>query len=241
VGPPHAEKHALNPWQHKQWVISPPAHADVVGAMEEVVEVDTRPDAPRRPQVCVAATSQQLGAETPGPIPALPGQPAGLDDAYERKGTAHLFLVFEPLAGHRWVQVTARRTAVAFAQVIQAWLDGHDPQAKQLVLVMDHLNTHQLASLSKTLAPAEARRRLERLERHDTPKHGSWFKMAETARRVLATPCVDRRLPDPITLTQEVAAWERQRHTAQGRVEWRGTTPDARLKLKRLDPSIQLG
>jgi hypothetical protein len=91
------------------------------------------------------------------------------------------------------------------------------------------------------LAPAEARRLMERLEMHDTPKHGSWLHRAETELRVLATPCLDRRIPDPITLSREVAAWERPRHTATCRADWRCTTPDARIKLKRLYPSIQLG
>ena len=205
------------------------------------MEVYTRPYDPRRPQVCVDETSKQLVAETRVPIPAMPGQPARLDYEYERKGTANLFMVFEPLAGHRWVQVTERRTAVDFAHVIQALVDVHYPQAEKLVLVMDNLNTHKLASWSETFAPAEARRLMERLEMHDTPKHGSWLNMAETELRVLATQGLDRRLPDPLTLTQEVAAWERQRKTAQCRVEWRFTTHDARIKLKRLYPSIQLG
>jgi hypothetical protein len=241
VCPHHAEKNALKPWQHNPWVIPPQAHADFVCAMEAVVEVYTRPDDPRRPQVGVDETSQQRVAEPRVPIPAMPGQPARLAYEYARTATAHLFMVFEPLAGHRWVQVTERRTAVDFAHVIQALVDVHYPQAEQLVLVMDHLNTPKLASWYTTFAPAEARRLLERLERHDTPKHGSWFNMAETELSVLATQCLDRRIPDPITLTQEVAAWERQRNTAQCRVEWRFTTHDARIKLKRLYPSIQLG
>ena len=171
--------------------------------MEDVLEVYTRPYDPRRLQVCVDETSQQLVAETRVPIPAMPGQPARLDYESERKGTAHLFMVFEPLAGHRWVQVTERRTAVDFAHVIQELVDVHDPQAETLVLVMYNLTTHKLASLYKTFAPAEARRLLERLEMHDTPKHGSWLNMAETELSVLATPCLDRRVPDPITLTHE--------------------------------------
>jgi hypothetical protein len=106
---------------------------------------------------------------------------------------------------------------------------------------MDPLKTHKLASLYEAFAPTEARRLLERLEIHDTPKHGSWFDMAETELSVLATQCLDRRLPDPRTLTKEVTTWERQRHTAQGWLDWRFTTHDARIKLKRPYPSIQLG
>jgi hypothetical protein len=150
-------------------------------------------------------------------------------------------MVFAPLAGQRRVTVTARRTAVDFAQVMPEVVDAQYPQAEKIVLVMDHLNTHTPASLYEAFAPAEARRLIERLEIHHTPKHGSWLTMAETELSVLATQCLDRRMPDPIPLTQEVAAWERHRNTAKCRVDWRFTTPKARIKLKRLYPSIQLG
>jgi hypothetical protein len=150
-------------------------------------------------------------------------------------------MVFEPLAGHRRVKVTERRTAVDFAHLLQEVVAVQYPQADKIVLVMDNLNTHKLASLYEAFAPAEARRLRERLELHDTPTHGSWLNMAETELSVLATPCLDRRIPHSTTLTQEVAAWERQRNAAQCRVNWRFTTPDARIKLKRLYPSIQLG
>jgi hypothetical protein len=106
---------------------------------------------------------------------------------------------------------------------------------------MDHLNTHKPASLYEAFAPAEARRLMERLEIHYTPTHGSWLHMAETERSVLATPCLDRRIPDRTTLSQEVAAWERRRNAAKCRVEWRFTTHEARIELKHLYPSIQLG
>ena len=150
-------------------------------------------------------------------------------------------MVFEPLAGQRWVKVTARRTAVDFAQLLREVVDEQYPQAEKIVLVMDHINTHKPASLYEAFAPAEARRLMERLEIHYTPKHGSWLNMAETDLSVLTTQCLDRRIPDQITLSQEVAAWERQRNAAQCRVDWRFTTQDARIKLKRLYPSIQLG
>lgn len=208
--------------------------------MEEVLAVSTRPDDSRRPQVCVEETSTPLVAETRLPIPAAPGQPERVDDEYERQGTAHLFMVFEPLAGQRRVKVTERRTAVDFAQLIRKVVDEPYPQAEQIVLVMDPLNTHQPASLSEAFPPAEARRRLARLEIHHTPKHGRWLDMAETELSVLARPCLDRRIPDATTLTQEIAAWERHRNAAKCRVEWRFTTEDARIQRKRLYPSIQL-
>ena len=222
-------------------MIPPQANAEFVCAMEDVLEVYTRPYDPKRPQVCVDETSKQLVAETRVPIPATPGQPVRIDSEYERQGTANLFMVFEPLAGQRRVKVTERRTAVDFAHLIRELVDTQYPHAEKIVLVMDNLNTHKPASLYEAYTPAEARRLMERLEIHHTPKHGSWLNMAETELSVLAAQCLNRRLPDPAILTQEVAAWERQRNTAKCRVDWRFTTHDARIKLKRLYPSIQLG
>jgi transposase len=208
--------------------------------MEDVLEVYTRPYDPQRPQVCLDETSKQLVADTRVPIPAAPGQLERIDYEYERQGTANLFMVFEPLAGQRRVKVTERRTAIDFAHVIQELVEEQYPQAEKLVLVMDNLNTHKLASLYEAFAPAEARRLTERLEIHYTPKHGSWLNMAETELSVLATQCLDRRIPDSTTLHQEVAAWEQRRNQAKCTVDWRFTTQEARIKLKRLYPSIQL-
>ena len=221
-------------------MIPPQANAEFVCAMEDVLEVYMRPYDARRPQVCVDETSKQLVAETRLPIPVAPGQPERVDYEYERQGTANLFMVFEPLAGQRRVKVTERRTAVDFAHLIREVVDEQYPQAEKIVLVMDHLNTHKPASLYEAFPPAEARRLLERVESHHTPKHGSWLDMAETELSVLARQCLDRRIPDAPTLTQEIAAWERHRNAAQCRVEWRFTTEDARIHLKRLYPSIQL-
>jgi DDE superfamily endonuclease len=200
-------------------VIPPQANAEFVCAMEDVLEVYTRPYDPQRPQVCVDETSKQLVAETRTPIPATPGQPQRVDDEYERRGTAHLFMSFEPLAGKRHVKVTERRTAVDFAELLRDLVDAPYPQAEKIVLVMDNLNTPKPASLYEAFPPAEARRRLERLEIHDTPTPGRWLNRAETERSVLATPCVDRRLPDATTLTPEVAAWAGHCHVSKGRVE----------------------
>jgi DDE superfamily endonuclease len=208
--------------------------------MEDVLEVYTRPYDPQHPQVCLDETSKQLVAETRVPIPAAPGQPERIDYEYARQGTANLFMVFEPLAGQRRVKVTERRTAIAFAHVIQELVDEQYPPATKLVLVMDNLNTHKPASLYEAFAPAEARRLMERLEVHYTPKHGSWLNMAETELSVLATQCLDRRIPDRTTLHQEVAAWQQRRDQAKCTVDWRFTTQEARIKLKRLYPSIQL-
>lgn len=237
----HAQQNALKPWQEKQGVIPPQANAALVCAMEDGLEVYTRPYDPRHPQVCLDETSQQRVAETREPMPVAPGQAERVDDAYARTGTAHLCMLFEPLVGQRQVKVTERRTAVDCAHVIQALVDEPYPQAETMVLVMDNLNTHTPASLYAAFAPTEARRLTERLAIHYTPKHGRWLNMAETELSVLAKQCLDRRIPDPTTLTQAVAAWEQQRHAAKCRVNWRFTTQDARIKLKRLYPSIQPG
>jgi hypothetical protein len=170
VCPHHTHKTALKPWQHTQGVIPPQATADVGCARENVLEVYTRPSAPTRPQVCVDDTSQLLVADTRVPIPAAPGRPARVEDAYERQGTAPLLMVFEPLARPRRGNVTARRTAVDFAPLRRELVDSQEPQADKLVLVMDTLNPPKPASRADALDPAEARRLLERLERHDTPQ-----------------------------------------------------------------------
>jgi hypothetical protein len=220
-------------------VIPPKANAEFVCAMEDVLEVYTRPYDPLRPQVCLDECSKQLVAETRSPLPAEPGQAERYDCEYERCGTANLFMLFEPLAGKRHVKVTERRTAVDFAHVIRDVADVHYPDAEKIVLVMDNLNTHKPASLYQAFAPEEARRLTERLEIHYTPKHGSWLDMAEIELSALATQCLDRRIADAETLAGEVAAWQVRRNADGCTVDWRFKTEDARIKLKRLYPSIQ--
>jgi hypothetical protein len=237
----HAEKNDLKPWLQKRWVIPPQANAEFVCAMEDVLEVYKRPHDPERPVVCVDETSKQLIGETRTPIPAAPGRPERIDYEYERHGTANLFMLFEPLAGWRHVEVTDRRTAVDFATVLRDLSDRYYPQARKIVLVMDNLNTHKLASLYEAFAPEEARRLAERFEIHYTPKHGSWLDMAETELSVLARQCLKRRIDNRDDLKREVAAWEKRRNEAESVVDWRFTTANARIKLKRLYPSIQDG
>ena len=221
-------------------MIPPKANADFVCAMEDVLEVYTRPYDPQRPMVCLDESSKQLVKETRRPIPARPGQPRRVDYEYERNGTANLFMVFEPLAGRRRVKVTDRRTTADFAEVVRQLADKWYPKAEKIILVMDNLNTHKPASLYEVFEPKEARRLLERLEIHYTPKHGSWLDMAETELGVLNNQCLDRRVPNKTTLRSEVAAWEKSRNKARCKINWRFTTKDARIKLKRLYPSFQV-
>ena len=208
--------------------------------MEDVLEVYQRPYDPQRPVVCFDEQSRQLTKETRRAIPAAPGRPARVDYEYERNGTANLFMIFEPLAGKRRVKVTDRRTALDFAEVIRELVDSY-PTAEKIVLVMDNLNTHKMASFYKAFSPDEACRLIERLEVHYTPKHGSWLDMAETELSVMTKQCLRRRIPDKPALVSEITAWESSRNAARCRIDWRFTTANARIKLKRLYPSIQVG
>jgi hypothetical protein len=220
-------------------VIPAQANAEFVCAMEDVLEVYKRPEDPELPVVCLDETSKQLIGETRTPIAAAPGRPERIDYEYERRGTANLFMAFEPLAGWRWVKVTQRRTAVDFAEVLRELSDVYYPDAKKIVLVMDNLNTHKRASLYEAFAPAEARRLAERFEIHYTLKHGSWLDMAETELSVLSRQCLNRRIDNMDDLKREIQAWENRRNQADSTMDWRFTTDTARIKLKRLYPSIQ--
>jgi hypothetical protein len=206
--------------------------------MEDVLEVYHRPHDPEYPVVCVDETSKQLISETRVPIKAKPGQPARHDYEYERNGTANLFMMFAPLEGWRHVEVTDHHTAVDFAHMLRDLSDTHFPGAKKIVLMEDNLNTHKPASLYEAFPAAEARRLVERFEWHYTPKHGSWLNMAESELSVLSGQCLDRRIPDKQTLTEEVAAWEHARNKKHVKADWQFTTADARVKLKRLYPAM---
>lgn len=208
--------------------------------MEDVLDVYARRYDPKRPQVCIDEGGKQLIGEVRPPLPVRPGTPRREDYEYERQGMANLFMVFEPLAGIRRVAVTERKTNQDFARLIQRLVDEWYPQAEKIVLVLDNLSTHSPAALYETFAPAEARRLVEKLEIHYTPKHASWLNVAEMELSVLARQCLDRRIPDRETLCREVAAWVARRNAAVVKVDWQFTTADARVKLKRLYPTIEL-
>jgi transposase len=147
-------------------------------------------------------------------------------------------MVSAPLLGWRHVEVTDRHTAVDWARLLRDIVDRHFPGAERVVVVMDNLSTHKPSSLYKAFAPEEAKRILDRLEFHYTPKHGSWLNMAEIEFAILQRQCLNRRIPDQETLRQEVAAWQQRRNIESVNVDWRFTSADARIKLKRLYPSI---
>ena len=207
--------------------------------MEDVLDVYTRPYDPRRPQVGLDETSRQLLGDVTPPLLPAPGRPARQDYEYTREGVCNLFLVTEPLRGWRHVVVSDRRTRLDFAHVIKELVDVHYPDAEVIVLVMDNLNTHTPASLYEAFPPAEAKRLADKLEIHYTPKHGSWLNMAEIELSVLARQCLDRRLDDRKTMEREVAAWATARNAAGSAIDWRFTTADARIKLKRLSPTFE--
>ena len=206
--------------------------------MEDVLEVYHRPVDPRRPVVCMDETNRQLIGEVRPVLSARPGRVARCDGEYVRHGTANLFLAFEPLAGWREVTVTERRRRTDWAAFMQGLLDGRYADAEQVVMVMDQLNTHRVASFYEAFDPVEARRLIERLEIHYTPKHGSWLNMAEIELSVLQRQCLDRRIADAETLRRETQAWSGRRNQTQAQIDWRLTTDEARIKLKKLYPSF---
>ena len=205
--------------------------------MEDVLALYAEPYDPQRPKVNFDETSRQLLADVEPPLQAQPGQPLRYDSEYERVGTRNLFIHVEPQAGFRHVVVTERRTKQDFAQQMKWLVDERYPEAEVIRVILDQLNTHGPASLYEAFAPAEARRLVEKLEFHYTPKHGSWLNMAEIELSILQRQCLDRRIPDEATLKREVAAWEERRNKEQATIDWRFSITDAREKLQRLYPS----
>jgi DDE superfamily endonuclease len=206
--------------------------------MEDILEVYHRPYDSKRPLVCMDEASKQQVKETREPLPRQVGKPERYDYEYERNGVSNLFMIFAPLEGWRHVEVTDRRTSVDFAHCLKDVVDVHFAEAEQIVLVSDNLNTHKPAALYEAFAPAEARRIMEKLEWHYTPKHGSWLDMAEIELSVLQRQCLDRRIPDQEILKREVSAWQPERNQHAAKANWRFTTEEARVKLKKLYPAF---
>lgn len=228
----------MKPWLCKQWCIPPTSNAAFVCAMEDVLTVYKRAMDSDHPVVCMDETSKQLIKETRRRIAARRGRPECYDYEYERNGVCNLFMFYEPFTGRRHVPVTDRRTKVDWAMQIKELLDVHYSTAEKVTLVMDNLNTHTGASLYEAFEPHEARRLLDKLDIHYTPKHGSWLNIAEIELSVLTRQCLNRRIPDKAALIREVTAWEQYRNAAQAKADWRFTTADARIKFKRLYPTL---
>jgi transposase len=207
--------------------------------MEDVLDVYHRAYNGKILMVCLDERPVQLIGQLRRPTPARPGRKARYDYEYKRNGVANIFMLFEPLKGKRQLQVTQRRTKQDWAKCVKWMVDKLYSDAEKIVLVMDNLNTHKKASLYETFEAPEAKRMADKLEIHYTPKHGSWLNMAEIELSVLSRQCLAERMGDIRRLEKEVVAWSEKRNTKEAKVNWRFTTDDARIKLKKLYPSIE--
>ena len=205
--------------------------------MEDVIQTYLLPYDPAYPVVCFDEACKQLFGHVNAPRPAHPGRPGRVGYEYERKGVCHQLMACEALRGWRHVTVTDRRTRQDYAHCIHDLVDRHYPRATRIRLVQDNLNTHDGASLYETFRPEEARRILDKIEFHYTPKHGSWLNMAETEINIMGRQCLDRRLDNRSLMAEEVAAWENARNARKARIHWTFTLAVARQKLRKLYPS----
>ena len=207
--------------------------------MEDILAVYQRPYNPKRPVLCMDESSKQLIKEIRIPIGIQPGQVQRFDTEYERNGTCNIFLSCEPLKGWRDVEVTDSRTKVDWARYLKKLIDVPYADAEKIVLVCDNLNTHNASSFYEIFPPREARRIVEKLEFHYTPKHGSWLNIAEMELSHLSRQCLDRRIPDKGTMIEEITAWNKERNEKNRVVDWQFTSESARIKLKKLYPVIE--
>jgi hypothetical protein len=184
-------------------------------------------------------TSKQHIEETRIPIPMRPGQNKCYDYEYKRNGVSNVFMFFAPIPGWRHVKVTDRRTKIDWAEAMRELADKYFPDAEKITVVMDNLNTHSPSSFYEAFEPKEAKRILNKFEFHYTPKHGSWLNMAEIELSILNKQCLDRRIPNQTKLKQEIQVWETARNLMDKTIDWRFTTEDARIKLKRLYPAYE--
>ena len=236
------KKNELKPWLKKQWCLPGPApNARFVAKMEEVLAVYCRPYDPARPVVCVDEKSKELHSDPPGraPLPPQPGLVARQDYEYVRHGTANIFVALEPLVGQRRIWVTERRTGQDLGELLGWLVDEVYPGVEKIVLITDNLNTHGPWALYETFAPEEAARLAAKLEWHYTPEHGSWLNMAEIELSALEQQYLDQRFAHKEQLSATLASGEQERNTKQVQINWQFTTADARIKLRRLYPSIK--
>lgn len=222
----------------KCWCIPPKQDAAFVASMEDVLEVYHRPYDPMAPVICMDEKPYQLLGEARPAISMKPGSPKCEDSEYIRNGTCSIFVFTEPLSGLRYTDVSERRTRLDWARNIEILLDIHYPEAKKVVLVMDNLNTHAIASLYTAFPAPKALRLAQRLEIHYTPKHGSWLNIAEVELSAMSQQCLNRRIDNMPTLTKEINAWQADRNNAGKSVKWQFTTADARVKLHHLYPRL---
>lgn len=232
------KKNELKPWLKKEWKIPPKKNDEFVWRMEEILDIYKKPYDVNHPVICFDESSKQQVQDVIESLPVKPGTPYRYDSEYKRNGVSNLFMIFEPLAGKRYVQVTDRRTKRDWANCIKYLVDVLYPDAETIIIVMDNLNTHSPASLYSQFSPAEARRLTQRLKIEYTPKHGSWLNMAEIEFSALSRQCLRKRIGTQEDLIREVKAWEEVRNNKEIRCEWQFKTEDARIKLKSLYPSL---
>ena len=206
--------------------------------MEDVLQVYHLPYDPSYPVICMDESSKQLIEEVHPPISTSPGHGQIIDHEYVRNGVAQIFVEVEPLTGQRHVKVTERRTRKEWAYFIKAMLDERYPDAIKVRLVMDNLNTHDVASLYKTFPPKEALRLANRLDIHYTPKHGSWLNIAEIELSALNSQCLNRRIPDIETMRAQLTLCQAERNKRGAPINWQFTNEKARIKLRRLYPKL---
>ena len=207
--------------------------------MENVLTIYEKPYHPDFPVICMDESPKQLIKETRLPIPATPGSLAKYDYEYERCGSCNIFLASEPLAGKRFVKITERKTKKDWAYFIEDIAKAY-PDKKKIILVMDNLNTHKASSLYETFLPEKAKKLWDRFEFIYTPKHGSWLNMAEIELNVLNGQCLNRRIDDLFTVGKECEAWQKYRNNLNAKINWQFKTKDARIKLKRLYPTLEV-
>ncbi len=195
---------------------------------------------PFNPIVCFDERPYQLLADIVNPLSCEPGQPPRIDYQYSRQGMCNLFVFYAPHYGWRHVEVTQSRTKQDFAHQMKALVDIYFPRAEKIRVVLDNLNTHTPAALYETFPPSEARRILDQLEFHYTPKHASWLNQVEIEISVLSRQCLKRRIADAETLRQEINAWEQQRNQQKVKIDWRFAASDARVKFQRFYPDLHL-
>ena len=233
------KKNELKPWRVRSWCI-PRASARFVANMEDVLSVYQRPYDEQKPQVCLDESHKHLRSIPRGAISVAPGQSRREDYEYQRHGQCAIFMAVEPLAGQRHVWVRERRTKLDCAEVLRELVEVIYPHAATIVLVVDNLNTHHAACLYERFPADEARRIAARLEWHYTPRHGSWLNIAEIELSALRRQCLKAKMSDINYVRRQVEVWQSDRNQLHTKVDWRFTTDDARIKLKRLYPIVKV-
>ena len=234
------QRNELKPHLNSYWCIPPKEDAEFVASMEDILDVYQLPYDPKRPVWCMDEKPYQLLDESRQPLPMRPGDTEKIDYEYVRHGTVSVFCFIQPHTGRIEHFVEPTRTAVDWAEKIKILVDALEPDAEKIILVMDNLNTHSIASLYKAFPPEEARRIAKKLEIHYTPKHGSWLDIAEIAINIMTRECLGRRIPDMETLCKELRAWNDSYSKNPAPINWQFKASDSRIKLKKLYPDIDV-